>query len=71
MIQPLQQLIAAISGEAAALMALCGALALVHGFVMLELHQQLRRGGDLDAAYDAAINVYLAGWRHFGETWMW
>lgn len=61
MVLPLQQVVAQLTGETAALSALRGALALVHGFVMLELHQQLRRGGDLDAAFHAAVDAYLAG----------
>jgi AcrR family transcriptional regulator len=62
MVLPLQALLAGVAGEEAALPALRGALALVHGFVMLELHQQLRRGGDLDAAFSAAVDAYLKGW---------
>lgn len=58
---PIQQVMAEVSGEAASLSGLRGALALAHGFVMLELHQQLRRGGDLDAAFAASVDAYLAG----------
>lgn len=58
---PIQQVMAGVSGEAASLSGLRGALALVHGFVMLELHQQLRRGGDLDSAFAAAVDAYLDG----------
>lgn len=58
----IQTLIAQISGEASALAALRGALALAHGYVMLELNQQLRRGGDLDTTYEQVITAYLAGW---------
>ena len=58
----LQSIIAQISGEARALAALRGALALAHGYVMLEHNQQLRRGGDLDATYEQVIQAYLAGW---------
>ncbi len=61
MVLPLQVLMAQISGEAAALSALRGALALAHGFVMLELNQQLQRGGDLGVAYTEAIEAYLRG----------
>lgn len=63
LVLPLQQIIAKISGQAESLTALRGLLALVHGFVMLELHQQLRRGGDLEAAFERVIQVYLAGWQ--------
>ena len=58
----LQSIIAQLSGEAQALAALRGALALAHGYVMLELNQQLRRGGDLDATYEQVITAYLVGW---------
>lgn len=58
----LQSLIAQISGEANALAALRGALALAHGYVMLELNQQLRRGGDLEVTYEQVITAYLRGW---------
>lgn len=61
MVLPLQALMAQISGEAAALSALRGALALAHGFVLLELNRQLQRGGDLGVAYREAIEAYLRG----------
>lgn len=61
--QPLQALMAAISGPERALAALRGALALVHGFAMLEIGQQLRRGGDLDDAFAQSIDAYLHGWQ--------
>jgi len=61
MVLPMQALMAQISGEAAALGALRGALALAHGFVLLELNQQLQRGGDLGADYTQAIEAYLRG----------
>lgn len=64
----LQSIIARISGEAHALAALRGALALAHGYVMLEHNQQLRRGGDLDATYEQVINAYLVGWREVSKT---
>jgi AcrR family transcriptional regulator len=59
---PIQRIMAEVSGEAGSLPALRGALALVHGFVMLELNDQLRRGGDLGAAFEASIQAYLRGW---------
>lgn len=62
MVLPLQAAMAEISGEAQSLTALRGALALLHGFVMLELTDQLRRGGDLDRAFQESARVYLAGW---------
>ncbi len=60
---PYQALMAEISSEADSLPALRGLLALMHGFVMLELAQQLRRGGDLRAAYVQSIKAYIAGWQ--------
>ena len=59
---PLEELIGRLADSERALDALRGALALVHGFVMLELHGQFRRGGDLEAAFEAATTAYLAGW---------
>ncbi|MCA9917217.1 MAG: TetR/AcrR family transcriptional regulator [Anaerolineales bacterium] len=59
---PLQELITAVSGPEKSLAALRGAMALVHGFVMLELHGQLRRGGDLGVDFETAVHAYLNGW---------
>ncbi len=59
---PLQQLITAVSGQEKSLAALRGAMALVHGFVLLELHGQLRRGGDLEADFETAVHAFLNGW---------
>lgn len=58
---PLQQLFAQLIGDAQALSALRGALALAHGFILLELNQQLQRGGDLGTAYTEALTIYLRG----------
>lgn len=63
MVLPIQTIMADISGEANSLAALRGALALMHGFVMLELNEQLQRGGSLDDAYTQAFNAYLHGWQ--------
>lgn len=63
MVLPLQGLIAQLSGDTNALSALRGALALAHGFILLELNQQLQRGGDLGTAYTEALNIYLRGLR--------
>ncbi|MCA9928831.1 MAG: TetR/AcrR family transcriptional regulator [Anaerolineales bacterium] len=63
MVLPIQTYMAEICGEANSLAALRGALALVHGFAMLELNQQLRRGGDLDAAFTQSVTAYLKGWQ--------
>lgn len=59
---PIQALMAQISGPEQSLPALRGALALVHGFVMLELNDQFKRGGSLDEAFEASIGAYLRGW---------
>jgi AcrR family transcriptional regulator len=59
---PFQAIMAQITGEAQSLAALRGALALVHGFVMLELKGQLQREGDVGAAFAAAVQAYLQGW---------
>ncbi len=63
MVLPIQEIMAAISGETNALAALRGALALIHGFVMLELNEQLQRGGNLDDAFAQAVHAYLRGWQ--------
>lgn len=59
---PLQHVMATITGEADSLAALRGAMALVHGFAMLELNGQFQRGGDLNAAFTRAVDAYIAGW---------
>ena len=59
---PYQTLMAKLSGEADSLPALRGLLALMHGFVMLELANQYQRGGDLSDAYEKSIRAYLRGW---------
>lgn len=64
LVLPLQELISAVSGPQNSLAALRGALALVHGFVMLELNQQLRRGGDLNEAFTHSVQAYLRGWQN-------
>lgn len=58
----IQQIIKEISGEENSLPALRGLLALVHGFVTLELNGQFRRGGDLALAFEQIIIAYLQGW---------
>lgn len=63
---PVQSLMAQITGQEQSLPALRGALALVHGFVMLELKGQLQRGGDLNAAFEDSITAYLRGWKAQG-----
>ena len=63
MVLPLQALMAEISGADQSLAALRGALALVHGFVMLEFAGQFRRGGDLSATFELAVAAYIHGWQ--------
>ena len=63
MVLPYQALMAQISGEAESLSALRGFLALMHGFVMLELSHQYQRGGDLNVAFEKSVRAYLAGWQ--------
>lgn len=60
-VTPFQTLISHLSGDADSLSALRGLLAIMHGFVMLELAGQLRRGGDLDEVYQYAIEAYIKG----------
>lgn len=60
---PLQALVAQISGENHALEALRGLWALIHGYVMLEINQQMRRGGNLDETFELVVKTYLQGWR--------
>jgi AcrR family transcriptional regulator len=61
LVLPLQECIAQLVGANRSLSALRGGLALVHGFVMLELNNQLQRGGDLNAAFEDSVRAYLAG----------
>ena len=60
---PLQALMAQVSGPEPSLAALRGALALLHGFVTLELNGQFKRGGDVQAAFLDSFDAYLAGWQ--------
>lgn len=56
-----------IGSEDESLAALRGALALMHGWVRLEMSEQLRRGGDLNAQYEVAFRRYLRGWQASGR----
>jgi AcrR family transcriptional regulator len=60
----IQEIMSRITGEENSLPALRGSLALVHGYVMLELNGQFRRGGDLAATFDAVLEAYLRGWEN-------
>lgn len=59
---PIQQIMAAISGEQHSLAALRGVWALIHGFILFEISGQFRRGGDLEAAFTQCVEAYLRGW---------
>lgn len=59
----IQKIIIQISGEEKSLPALRGLLALVHGFIMLELNGQFRRGGDLSLTLEEIVIAYLQGWQ--------
>jgi AcrR family transcriptional regulator len=65
---PLQALMAQLSGEANSLAAIRSALALIHGFVMLELTGNFRRGGDLDAAFEQSVQALIYGWKDRSGT---
>jgi AcrR family transcriptional regulator len=59
---PFQAIIANVAGESHSLAALRGLWALIHGFVVLELAGQFRRGGSLDEVFLLTIRAYLKGW---------
>lgn len=63
MVLPVQEIMAELTGPDRSLTALRGALALVHGFALLEINNQLRRGGDLDDAFRDSVQAYLRGWQ--------
>lgn len=44
--------------------ALRGLFALIHGYVSLEINEQLQRGGDLDATFKTVVQAYLTGWNN-------
>ncbi|MEM7802553.1 MAG: TetR/AcrR family transcriptional regulator [Chloroflexota bacterium] len=58
----LQQIVTLFAGEENSLIALRGLLALIHGFVSLEINEQYRRGGDLEETFSSAVRSYLVGW---------
>lgn len=62
MVLPVQAVVADVLGEPVSLAALRGLWALLHGFVMLEMSGQYRRGGDLDAVFEESVRAMLAGW---------
>ncbi len=62
LVLPMQASMAEISGEKRALSALRGIMALVHGFVMLEINNQLRHDGSFDETFQLSVEVFLRGW---------
>lgn len=58
---PLQAIMAQIVGEAESLSATRGLMALAHGFVMLETHNQWQRGGSFDDAFNLLLEAFLRG----------
>ncbi len=65
---PLQQLVGTEIPAGYSLEALRGALALLHGFVTLELNGQFQRGGDLEQAFQGSIRAYFNGWANQPES---
>lgn len=59
---PLLPAAAAFAGEADALLFMNGLWVLAHGYVMLEICQNLRVEGDKDAAFARIVEAYLDGW---------
>jgi AcrR family transcriptional regulator len=64
LVLPIQAIMAKIAGEEDSLTALRGALGLLHGYVILELAGQFRRGGDLSEAFARSVEAYLEGWHN-------
>jgi AcrR family transcriptional regulator len=62
LVLPLQEAWAVVVGPEQSLSALRGALALIHGYVMLELNTQFQRGGDLEQVFETVVRAYIAGW---------
>ena len=64
LILPLQALLADLTNEEDSLPSLRGVSAFLHGWVSLEINQQLQRGGDLDAHFERSFRAFLLGWQH-------
>jgi AcrR family transcriptional regulator len=60
--EQLEALIQPLVGTMNTLTALRGLWALIHGFVMLEINHQMRRGGDLDVTFEAVVRSFIRGW---------
>jgi AcrR family transcriptional regulator len=61
LVLPLQAVFSQFTNENDSLVALRGAFALLHGWVSLEISQQLQRGGDLNAHFEQSFRAYLNG----------
>lgn len=61
LVLPLQDAVRQLVGGDTSLAYLRGMLALIHGFVSLELSQMLQRGGDLNRAFEDSLSAYLRG----------
>ena len=59
---PVEALLGEMAGPNDSLSALRSLLALLHGFVTLELSGQFQRGGDLNDAFSQAVEVFVRGW---------
>lgn len=61
LVLPIQAVVAELVGQAPSLTVLRGAMALVHGFSLLEINSILRRGGDLNSDFEKVVDAYVAG----------
>lgn len=62
MAQPVEALLAEVSGATDSMTAIRSLLALLHGFVTLEMSGQFDRGGDLTAAFQHSVESLVRGW---------
>jgi AcrR family transcriptional regulator len=63
LVQPVEKLLGEVAGPDHAMTAFRTLLALLHGFVMLELAGQFQRGGDLNVTFAESVDVLIRGWR--------
>jgi len=68
LILPLQAIFADLTNDGDSLPSLRGAVAFLHGWVSLEINQQLQRGGDLGAHFERSFRAFLLGWQHQSES---
>jgi len=68
LIVPVQRVVAQVVPAKGLRAALRGFMGLLHGFVMLEIHNQLPRGGDLGGDHEKAVRAYFVGWKSEGAT---